>query len=45
MEQNENGRKGSLGFLQTMTALLPKFNNLTLVCDDSLSIQPHKVIV
>ena len=22
-----------------------KFNNITLVCDDSLTIQPHKVIL
>ena len=29
-----------LGLLQTMTALLPIFNNVTLVCDDSLTIQP-----
>ena len=34
-----------LGLLQTMTALLPIFNNVTLVCDDSLTIQPHKVIL
>ena len=45
MEQNENGRRSSLGLLQTMTALLPKFNNATLICDDSLTIQPHKVIL
>ena len=28
-----------------MIALLPKFNNVNLVCDDSLTIQPHKVIL
>ena len=38
MEQNENGRQNSLGLLQTMTALLRKFNNVTLVCDDSVTI-------
>ena len=45
MKPNENWRKSSLGLLQTMTALLPKLKNVTLVCDDSLNIQPHKVIL
>ena len=43
IEPNENWRKSSLGLLQTMTALLPKFKNVTLVCDDSLTIMTHKV--
>ena len=38
MEQNENRSKSCLGLLQTKTTLLPKFNNFTLVCDDSLTI-------
>ena len=29
-----NGRKCSPGLLHTMTALQPKFHNVTLVCDD-----------
>ena len=28
-----------------MTALQPKFHNVTLVCADSLTIYPHKVIL
>ena len=36
-EQNEYERQISLGLLQTMTALQPKFNNVTLVCNDSLT--------
>ena len=31
MEQNENERQCSLGLLQTMTALQPKFHDVTLV--------------
>ena len=42
MEQNENGRKSSLGLLQTITALLSKFNNVTLVCDDSLTLDSQR---
>ena len=45
MEQNENGKQSPLGLLQTMTALQPKFNNITLACDDSLTIQTHKVML
>ena len=28
-----------------MTALQPKFHTVTLVCDDSLTINPYKVIL
>ena len=35
---NKNGRISSLGLLQTMSVLLPKFNNVTLVYDDGLTI-------
>ena len=28
-----------------MTALLPKFHGVTLACDDSLTIQTHKVML
>ena len=45
MEQNENGRQSSLGLLQTMTVLQPKFNNVTLACDDCLTIPTHKVML
>ena len=29
--------------MKTMTALQPKFQGVTLVCDDSMTIQTHKV--
>ena len=45
MEQNESERQCSLGLLQTMTALQPKFHDVTLVCDDSLTIHTHKVML
>ena len=45
MEQNENGRQSSLGLLQKMTALQPQFHDVTLVCDDILTIQTHKVML
>ena len=45
MEQNENGRQSSLGLLQTMTALQPQFHDVTLACDDILTIQTHKVML
>ena len=46
-EENEVEWKlgqGSLGLLQTMTALKPKFIDVTLACDDILTIQTHKVM-
>ena len=45
MEENENGRQSSLGLLQTMTALKPQFHDITLACDNSLTIQTHKVML
>ena len=45
MGENENGRTSSLGLLHTVTALQPKFQNVTLLCDDSLTFYPHKVIL
>ena len=45
MEQKENGRQSSVGLLQTITALHPKFHDITLACDDSLSIETHKVML
>ena len=38
MEQNQDGRQSSLGLLETMTALQTKLHDVTLVCDDSLTI-------
>ena len=45
MEQNEDGRYSYPRLLQTMTALQPKFHGVTLACDDSLTIQTHKVML
>ena len=45
MKQKKNGRNSSLGLPKTMTALLPKFNNVTLVSDDSMPIETYKVIL
>ena len=38
MEQKENEGKSLLELIQTMTVLLPKLKNVTLVCEDSLTI-------
>ena len=43
MEQNEEGRLSSPRLLQT--ALQPKFHDVALACDDSLTIQTHKVML
>ena len=43
MEQNEDGRQIFLGLFQKMTALQTKFYDVTLPCDDILTIQTHKV--
>ena len=45
MEQNDNGRQSFLGLLQTMTGLQPKFHYVSLACNDSLTIQTHKVML
>ena len=45
MEQNEDGRYSYPRLLQTMTAFRPKFHGVTLACDDSLTIQTHKVML
>ena len=45
MEQNEDGRYSYPRLLQTMTAFQPKFHGVTLACDDSLTIQAHKVML
>ena len=45
MEEKKNGRQSSLGLLQTMTALQLQFHNITLACDDSLTMQTHKVML
>ena len=45
MEHNENGRQSSLGLLQTLTALQPQFHDVTLACDDILTIQTHKAML
>ena len=45
MEQNEDGRYRYPRLLQTMTAFQPKFHGVTLACDDSLTIQAHKVML
>ena len=42
IEKNKNGRQSFLGLLQAVTALQPQFNDITLACDDSLTIQTHK---
>ena len=31
--------------MKTMTALQPKFQGVTLACDDSMTIQTHKVML
>ena len=44
-DENEDGRQISLGLLQTMTALQPQFHDVTLACDDILTIQTHKAML
>ena len=45
MEKNKNGRQSSLQLLQIRTALQPQFHDITLACDDFLTIQTHKVML
>ena len=42
---NEDGRYSYPRLLQTITAFQPKFHGVTLACDDSLTIQAHKVML
>ena len=45
VEQKQNGRQSYLGMLLTMTVLKPQIHNVTLACDDSRSMQTHKVML
>ena len=45
MEQNENESQSSLGLLETMPALQPKFQNVIVACDDTLIIQTHRLML